>query len=109
MNVNMSKIKDGLKTACVIAVPILVKMLNDSSARNELNRMIYLNLKRIGYDDAFKAIMDSSMFASDKRKAVSILKNDVDQSYYKAVIETVESSMFASDKIQTIEIINEKY
>ena len=109
MNINVNKLKDGLKTACVIAVPILVKMLNDNSARNELNRLIYLNLKSIGYDDAFKAIMDSSMFASDKRRAVSLLKNGADQGYYKAVIDTVESSLFASDKIQTIEILNEKY
>lgn len=108
MKIDVNKIKDGIKTVSVFVVPLVgAKILNERTVQKVLNEVRFLG--NVEYSDAFETIMNSAMFASDKRKAASLLKKGMDKNYYKAVIETVESSMFASDKIQTIELINEKF
>lgn len=59
----------------------------------------------VGYYDAVRAIMGTSMFASDKNACVEAMKRDADSGYYQAVIEIAESSMFGSDKIKAISIL----
>lgn len=61
--------------------------------------------RTVGYYDAVRAIMGTSMFASDKRACVEIMKRDAGTDYYRAVIEIAESSMFGSDKIAAIKIL----
>ena len=55
-----------------------------------------------GYYDAVRAIMNSSMFADDKRAAVEAMKQNGSTEYYKTVINIVNTSMFADDKVKMI-------
>lgn len=59
----------------------------------------------VGYYDAVRAIMNTSMFASDKRACVAAMKRDGESDYYRAVIEIVQGEMFASDKLATIKTL----
>ena len=60
------------------------------------------------YSDAVSAILNSSMFDSNKTKLMIMLKRDGDSEYYKSVIMTINSSMFDSNKIQTVEGLSAK-
>ena len=60
----------------------------------------------VKYGDAVDVIMSSSMYSSDKNKALLALKKDKDSDYYRAVIRVVKSNMFSSDKIKTITDLN---
>lgn len=56
------------------------------------------------YSDAVNAIMESDMFSSDKRRAVSVLKRDGDTEFYKAIIAVAkDDSMFSCDQVHMIE------
>ena len=59
----------------------------------------------VGYYDAVRAIMNTSMFASDKRACVAAMKRDAESDYYRAVIEIAQCEMFASDKLATIKTL----
>lgn len=62
----------------------------------------------VGYGEAADAIMNSSMWSSEKSKALSSLKPDGDCEYYKAIISIVESTMWSSEKLKTIVNLSEK-
>lgn len=62
----------------------------------------------VKYDDVIGAIMDSTMFPSDKRRAVELIPRECDSETYKSIIQVVNSSMFPSDKVRTIETICDK-
>lgn len=61
--------------------------------------------RTVGYYDAVRAIMGTSMFASDKRSCIEAMKRESSADYYRTVIEIVESSMLGSDKIAAIKIL----
>jgi hypothetical protein len=61
--------------------------------------------RTVGYYDAVRAIMNTGMFASDKRACVAAMKRDAGSDYYRAVIEIVQGEMFASDKLATIKTL----
>jgi hypothetical protein len=61
--------------------------------------------RTVGYYDAVRSIMATSMFASDKRACVSVMRRDAGSDYYRAVIEIAQSSMFGSDKIAAIKML----
>ena len=52
--------------------------------------------ERVGYYDAVRAIMETGMFASDKREMVSAMKHNASEDYYKAVISIAKTGMFAN-------------
>lgn len=58
-----------------------------------------------GYYDAVRTIAESTMFASDKREAIAVLKHDGDAEYYKTVISIIKTNMFASEKIAMIKML----
>ena len=60
----------------------------------------------VGYYDAVRAIMETGMFASDKREMISVMKHNASEDYYKAVISIVRTGMFASDKIEMIKAMH---
>ena len=60
----------------------------------------------VKYSDAVDVIMNSSMYSSDKNRALVALRRDEDAEYYRAVIRVVNSNMFSSDKIKTIADLN---
>ena len=62
--------------------------------------------KGVGYYDAVRAIMETGMFASDKREMVSVMKHNASEEYYKAVISIAKTGMFASDKIEMIRALH---
>ena len=66
------------------------------------SRTVHSNETVSGYYDAVRAIMNSSMFADDKRAAVEAMKQTGSTEYYKTVINIVNTSMFADDKIKMI-------
>lgn len=64
--------------------------------------------KTAGYDDAVRAIMDSSMFSSDKRVAVTALKRYENAKFYGAIVRIAKDSrMFSSDKVKMIVELSE--
>lgn len=60
----------------------------------------------VGYYDAVRAIMETGMFASDKREMVSVMKQNASEDYYKAVISIAKTGMFASDKIEMVKALH---
>jgi hypothetical protein len=62
--------------------------------------------ERVGYYDAVRAIMETGMFASDKREMVAAMKQKASEDYYKAVISIANTDMFASDKIEMIKSLH---
>lgn len=62
--------------------------------------------KGVGYYDAVQAIMETGMFASDKREMVSVMKQNASEDYYKAVISIAKTGMFASDKIEMVKTLH---
>ena len=65
--------------------------------------------KFASYNDAVKAIMNSSMFSHDKRDAVAALKRYGTHEFYKAIVHVAkDSSMFSHDKVEMIKTLSEK-
>lgn len=93
-----------VKKGCEIAAPVLAMVFLSDTARDTLNKLRYIG--NVGYDDAVKAILDSSMVSCCKQEAISLVKMDASSEYYKAVINTVQSSMVASYKIGVIRDMN---
>ena len=60
----------------------------------------------VKYSYAVDVIMNSSMFSSDKNRAVAVLNKNEDAEYYRAVIKVVKSNMYPSDKIRAITNLN---
>lgn len=95
-----------------VAKPI-VKGVACGALLTLLNRSIKLNInvgetESVGYGEAVNTIMNSTMFGSDKSKAVAMLKKCASADYYKAVVCIVsDDCMFASDKLKTIQALSE--
>jgi hypothetical protein len=85
---------NGIKMLGNIAAFVVVSCLT--------SRALHSNETVSGYYDAVRAIMNSSMFADDKRAAVEAMKQNGSTEYYKTVINIVNTSMFADDKIEMI-------
>lgn len=60
-------------------------------------------LRFFDYSDAVNTILDSDMFDSSKKRAISILKKHDTSGYYKTIIGIVNSDMFDSSKMELIE------
>lgn len=60
----------------------------------------------VGYSDAIDVVMESSMFSTDKTRAIAVIKKNGDTDYYRAAIRVIKSNMFPSDKIRTLEQLN---
>ena len=84
------------------AIPILGIVLFSNTVINKLDVMRY-NTGTVKYDDAVRAITNSSMWSEDKSKAVAMLGADGGSNFYKAVIDVVKSSMWSEDKLKTIQ------
>lgn len=99
--------KDAMKTVANIAkslkgviIPVLGVVLSSITISDLLNAVRYRG--NVGYDDAVKVIMNSSMLASYKTEAITVLKHDGSPDYYRAVISTVNSDMMSSYKVDAI-------
>lgn len=61
------------------------------------------------YDDAVKAIMDSSMYSHDKADAVAALKRYGTTEFYRAIVHIAEDdNMYSHDKSSMIKTLSEK-
>jgi len=60
------------------------------------------NATPVGYDGAVRTIMNSSMFSSDKTRAIAAMKPNCDAEVYKAVVHIVNGNAYSSDKIAMI-------
>lgn len=104
--VNREAVGQVVKTGCNIAAYALGTLLSCVSVKDVINIARYSG--SVKYNTVIGAIMDSSMFPSDKHKAVMLVPKDGDAETYKAIIQVVNSTMFPSDKLKTIESILEK-
>lgn len=97
-------VKQFAKSLCGIAVfgalMIAPRVLHVEYVTGEDER------KGVGYYDAVRAIMETGMFASDKREMVSVMKQNASEDYYKAVISIAKTGMFASDKIEMVKALH---
>jgi hypothetical protein len=59
---------------------ILPRVLHSESVTDKNDR------RTVSYYDAVDVIMDSNMFASEKREAVKAMKRDGSKEYYKSII-----------------------
>lgn len=107
MKVNFEVVKKALctvgeyaKAGCAIAVPIVVATLCEKGANRAISKIQYGG--KVGYDDAVKAILDSSMYSDAKKKAVSLLKKDGDVEYYRAVAYITQTAMYSDAKVELI-------
>lgn len=46
--------------------------------------------------------MNSSMWSTDKAKAISVLDSNAKPEFYLSIVRVVESSMWSSDKLNVI-------
>jgi len=105
---NLSKETVGkyAKKGCNVLAFTLATVLPYISAKDVKTVIRYMG--KVKYDDVVGAIMDSSMFPSDKFKAVELVPRDCDAETYRAIMQVVDSSMYPSDKVKTIESIINK-
>lgn len=92
------------KKGCDIALPIVGTVMAADLAKNILDDIRYSG--KVGYDDAVKAILDSSMFSSQKQEAITVLRIGESSEFYKAVIRIARSSMLSYDRLETIRNMN---
>lgn len=100
----LNKAWDVVKKGCKIVVPILVTVMCERSKNSLIDEIQYSG--NVKYDDAVNAISKSSMFSSDKRNAMQLVRRGETTEYYKAIISTVRSTMFSSDKVSAIKNMN---
>lgn len=93
--------KDGLKTVGTVAKgafeivsTILVAGLLVAKASG--------NKPIVTYNDAMKAVMNSSLWSEDKVKVIDVLKPNYKPELYQAVVEVLESSLWGEDKVDVI-------
>ena len=97
-------IKDFAKAVCGVAVCVaLLTFPRGLSIRFVEHKQ---KPEPVSYYDAVQAIAKSTMFASDKRAVMEVLKRDGSAEYYKSVISIVQTHMFASDKIAMIKTLS---
>jgi hypothetical protein len=104
--INLKPLGDFAKDICGVVVSGLAL----SVLYNVSERVLGGNNSKayVDYDDAVKAIMESSMLSSYKKEAMELLKPYGTMSYYKAVIYIVKDlSVLSSDKIKMIQSLSE--
>lgn len=106
VNVNREVVGRVVKKGCNVAVFALGMILPYVSVKDVKDLVRYSG--NVKYDAVIGAIMESSMFPSDKRRAVELVPKDGDSETYRAIVQVVNSTMFPSDKLRTIESILEK-
>lgn len=106
-NLNMKTVGNFAKKSGKVALYGLATVMSYVSMKDVTEMVRYSG--NVKYSDAINAIMESSMFGSDKNKIVAMLKKDGDADYYKAIIKVVKSNMFGSDKVKAIEYICDGY
>lgn len=111
MKVNMELVKRGLsavgeygKAVCAIVVPIVGATLVEKGVGEIVSKIRYSG--KVKYDDAVRAILDSSMYSDAKKKSVALLKHDGDAEYYRAVVYITKSSMYTDAKVELIESLS---
>ena len=100
----LNKAWDVAKKGCKIVIPILVTVMCERSRNNLIDEIRYSG--NVKYEDAVNAISKSSMFSSDKRNAMQLVKRGETSEYYKAIISMARSTMFSSDKVSAIKNMN---
>ena len=98
---NLKVVGQVAKRSCNVIVPVLVMALSTLSVGEVMDVIRYNG--NVGYDDAVKAIMDSSIPSYDKSRIMQFLKRDENSEYYKAVIHTIKSSMPSYTKVEIIQ------
>lgn len=98
---NLKTVGQVAKRSCNVIVPVLVMALSTLSV-GEVMDVIHYN-GNVGYDDAVKVIMNSSIPSYDKSRIMQFLKRDENSEYYKAVIHTIKSSMSSYTKVEIIQ------
>lgn len=98
---NLKAVGQVAKRSCNVIVPVLVMALSTVSVGEVLDMFRYNG--NVGYDDAVKAIMDSSIPSYDKTRIMQILKRGETSEFYRAVIRTVKSSMPSYAKVEVIQ------
>lgn len=93
---------EGFKLVGPIAGVVLLSKVTGRSVCEKT----YIGI--VGYDDAVKAILHSSMWSDGKATVVSALKRDESSEFYSAIIDIVNSSMFSDDKVKLILSMNEE-
>ena len=93
-------IKNVSKVCGMVALYGVALATSNMSVKDIIDKVRFNG--NVKYSDAVSVIMDSSMFSSDKTRAIDAVKRDGDADYYRAVIQIVKSSMFSSDKVRTI-------
>lgn len=60
------------------------------------------------YGDAVQEITESSMASTDKKEAISAIKQNQPSAYYEAIVAIAGSTMASADKVSTIVDISKK-
>ena len=61
------------------------------------------------YSGAMNAIMNSTMYSSDKTDITKLLLPNASEDYYSSVISIANSTMFSSDKVYAIKSLNKTF
>ena len=101
---NVDNVLEGIGNLIIIgakaAIPIMITSLAGKFS-NKIGCAIEYS-GTVTYNDAIKAINDSSMFSSDVQTVISNLETGRDSEFYRSVIYVANSKMFSSDKVKTI-------
>jgi hypothetical protein len=109
MKIKITKehVKNAVKGFCILAYSAAA-IAGAVMTRSETRTPNKYYVGMAGYSDAVKVIVESSMFDSNKKRAIELLKRDGDAGYYNSVISVVNSSMFDSNKIEAIKMMSKK-
>lgn len=93
--------EDVLKTVGIVVKGVL-KVVGAITITGIALAKAYEERYHTNYNDAVRAIMNSSMWSTDKAKAISVLDSNAKPEFYLSIIRVVESSMWSSDKLNVI-------
>lgn len=100
INLTTESIGRLAKKGLGIALPILAMIMYHTSVDDVRNRIRYIGV--VSYSDAINAVLDSSMFSSNKEEIIRALPKDGSSDFYKSVMHIVESDMLSSSKVNAI-------
>ena len=110
ININRERLNDiggiAMKGVKLLAYGLIAGLSYSKMSEHTYATMNYYD--KASFGDVVKVIMESDMYDSYKNKAISILPEDRDSEFYKAVISIIKSDMFDSYKLDSIKRLCEK-
>lgn len=104
-----AKVRDVMFKVATTVVCLLAYGMSSRLERVTVRPSYYYDPQEDLYGLAAKTISRSSMWSSDKAKALNVLLSDAPDGYYHSIISIVNSGMWSSDILASIKRESAKF